>query len=305
MNFLVSLFMTMNAVGASSPQSTLEAKVTIEESYYPDITYKSERDGWSLFGCRVEKVRLTGKDPVTFEDRHVDLSFYQSRNNSKERAVIILPPTGGVNILDRGYANEICSSGMTAVVVSGWAHQNETSLDYKMHNYGALRALAATRHTVEFLFQKNYKSIGLLGTSIGAVTGSLALGFESRISSAVLIAGGAHFTDIIVTSDESGATKLRERRMKAFGYESLDEYAEAVKSHVWVEPKNFLSASDDRETLVISADQDTTVLSEYQYALADLLQADHMRKQGDHLEVIKSSFWQNRSDIAGFFQESL
>lgn len=306
MNLIVPTLITLNTFAAAAAMPLTEARAKIEKSYHPEISYSILESEWSLYGCKIQKIQISGKDPVTSNMRNVNVSLYKPHNGSNGLAVMILPPTGGVNILDRGYANELCSQGVTAAIVSSWAHQDETSLDFEMHNNGALRALAAARHVVEFLDSSDYESIGILGTSIGAVAGTLVLGFEPRVTAAALIAGGAHFTDIITTSDESGAANLRKARMKKFGYRDLEEYSQAVKKNVWVEPANFIMSLKDIKSLVISADNDSTVLSEYQLELVSLLQTEnHIHRSGNHLQVIKDSFCYNRNDITGFFMTAL
>lgn len=282
----------------------IEIRNRIEQSYTPEISFDQMGSERSLYGCSIEKIQLTGKDPITTADRQVHLSIYHPRRRSSQTAVLVMPPTGGVNILDRGYANEFCSNGLTAVIVSNWSYQNEFSLDYSMHNNGALRALAAIRHVVEYLTQNNFGSIGLLGTSIGAVAGSLALSFEPRITAAAFIAGAAEFREIITTSDETGAKKLRAERMKAYGIKDLAQYRQVIRDQVWIDPSDFLKHSEFQKTLVITADNDTTVLTSLQLQLVHTLQpVHHYSLGGDHLRVIKDSYWKHRGDILSFFKE--
>lgn len=265
---------------------------------------------WSLYGCRIEDYQVRGRDPLSGLSRTVEVSLYRARSvNSSRAAVMILPPTGGINIIDRGYANELCSSGLTAAIVSSWEHQDEVSLDFSMHDRGALRSLRATQHVLEFLRELNYQRIGVLGTSIGAISGALAFGVDQRISAAALIVGSARFADVIVESDESGASELRTNRMRRLGLRSIDDYRRAVRKDVTIEPKFFLEKQiqlgNFRETLIVSADQDTTVPTAYQYELAELLGSQHIRLRGDHFSAITKAFWYHSDEIAKFFAEAL
>jgi hypothetical protein len=305
MTLLISPIVALSSVSTLSAFAN-DSVTKIERSYDANIAFEMVASDRSFYGCRIEKFQITGADPITLEKRAVTIDFYRAKSKNPEAAVIILPPTGGSNILDRGYANELCSSGISAAIVSGWKYQDETSLDFEMHNRGALRAHAATRHVVEFLVANRYQSIGVLGTSIGAVAGSLVLSFEPRISAVTFIVGGADFSEIIATSDESGAKKLRHARMKAFGYYTNADYARAVKNAVWVEPADYLKPMENVKSLVISADADTTVRTEFQLRLVELLQATkHIHRRGNHLQSIKDTFWYNKADIVEFFRQSL
>jgi hypothetical protein len=303
MNLPTTFFLAAMApmITNATPSAALVSE--IERTYNSKIESQVIDSERSLFGCLIEKYQIIGHDPVTQKKRDVSVSMYRAgRVREKQNVVIILPPTGGVNILDRAYANELCSSGISVALISGWEHQNESSLDFSMHTNGALRALAAARHVIEFLQTEYPTSIGILGTSIGAIAGTLVMGFDTRVSSGVFIVGSARFADVIAESDETGASSLRLKRMKALGLNTVEEYRQAVRKAVVIEPSSFIGYTGKKRALVLSADADTTVASQYQFELADLLQAEtHIRLRGNHLQGIKDSFWLHRKDILNFF----
>lgn len=276
----------------------------ITRGYDPTIREERLRESWSLLGCRIEELTLWGKDPLSGESRAVAVTLY--RGDSENRAaVLILPPTGGVNILDQGYANHLCYHGITAAVITGWEHQNETSLDPSMHRRGAIRSVAATRHVMEFLLNRGYRSLGALGTSVGAITGALAFGLDDRIAATALIVGSSRFADVIAESDEQGAARLRQERQAAYGW-SPEEYRNALREAVGIEPGNFLGRKGGRKALVVTATADTTVPTPYQRELAQKIGADvHLEIPGNHLEGIKRAFLWRRHDIVGFFRKAL
>lgn len=281
----------------------------IEQTYNPHIESRLQNADWSFYGCRIQNIEIRGQDPISFETRKINISLYEAhpkhRGNS-ERAVILLPPTGGVNVLDRGYANELCSSGITVALVSGWDHQNDVSLDINMHNRGAFRALAATRHVVEFLTSRNIHSIGVLGTSIGAITGALALGYEPRIKTAALIVGSARFADVITETSEQGAAKLRQERMKHYGFKNLEEYRAAVRGTIKIEPAYFMDEAKSKSTLLLTGDADITVPTNYQLEMVEALKPqNHIVLRGNHYQAIKSSFFWHRAEIVKFFKKNL
>jgi hypothetical protein len=278
----------------------------IMETYRPAIEFREVGRDLSLYGCAIEELEIVGQDPVTLKTRKVNVSLYRGRGTNGSSAVLILPPTGGVNILDRGYANELCYAGITVALVSGWEFKDEVSLDFSMHNKGALRAIAASRHVVEFLNMNKFASIGMLGTSIGAISGSLVMGFEPRISATAFIVGSGRLADVIAESDEQGAIQLRQERFKAFGFKTVEDYKRALREAIWVEPLKYINRLGTRAALVVSADADTTVQSSYQFELAQLLKAEnHIRLKGGHRQVIKDTFFSHRGEIVNFFRRNL
>lgn len=278
----------------------------IEHSYDPQVESRVNSWGFSFYGCLTEDIEIIGQDPINFQKRKVNITRYLARGQNKNPGtVIILPPTGGVNILDRGYANELCWAGMNVALISGWDHQEPKSIDFGIHDQGALRALAAVRHVVEFLEKDNASSIALLGTSIGAIAGNLVLGYEPRLSSAALIVGSGRFADVVAESTEKGALALREQRMKHLGIKDLEEYRKVVHQYVKTDPTSFVNYSGAKKTLLVTADADITVPTAYQYELVELLKPEvHVKMKGDHFQVIKAAFFQKRHTIVDFFRRS-
>src|SRR6185369_6171429 len=116
---------------------------------------------------------------------------------------LIVPPTGGENLVDQGWANFFCARGYRALILQHWDQDDAvTPLDLGMHDRGSLRALAAVRHAVEYAQDSGAASIGILGASVGAMTSAFAFGVEPRLRAAVLIVGGKAMPAIIARSTE-------------------------------------------------------------------------------------------------------
>lgn len=300
---LLAIFISTTAFALPFP----EVLSQIERTYNPQIRVFSKGRGWSLYACSSEEMEIQGQDPVDGQLRRVHLTYYAGYNKTKaDPTVILLPPTGGVNLLDRGYANELCWAGVNVALISTWDHLDPQSVGLEIHDQGALRSLAAVRHTVEFLSHHGVTSIGLLGTSIGAISGNLALGYEPRISSAVLIVGSGRFADVITESTEQGAVALRKQRMKKYALKNLEDYRKLVHENVKTDPASFIHFSGNKRVMTVTADQDKTVPTPYQKELNRLLNPDlHLALSGDHVEVIKKAFFQQRHRIVNFLKKTL
>ena len=91
--------------------------------------------------------------------------------------------------------------------------------------------------------------------------------------------------------------------MKAFGYKNLEEYRQAVKSVIHIEPVDFMETAQNKTTLLITADADITVPTAYQLELLDILKPKiHLTLKGNHFDAIKSSFFRHRADVVAFFK---
>lgn len=292
--------LTSSAV-AAPPKQVLER---LEKSFTPGFRLTENAAGRSLSFCRLTDVRLNTKDPVTGGEALVQVRMYHARKDS-DRTVILLPPTGGENILDQGYANHLCAAGLNVALLQTWDRQTEATLEPTMHDFGALRSLSAIRHVLDYLRPTRATQVGILGTSVGALSSSLALGFEPRLNTAVLIVGGLGFSEIVARSTEKGAAKLRDARMKTFGLRDLEDYVAFLSKHVVVEPGDFVGFSGKKKVLAFVGTADHTVPTRNQRTLVTAYGAESDEYDGDHTQTILNTFTWKRGKIAAFFEESL
>lgn len=280
---------------------------------YSKIEYR--KSGYSFYGCKYQTLQIFGIDPINNQERstYVDLYLRDDIELSLDKKikftgpfVILVPPTGGVNILDRGYANELCSQNISVALVKNWDFQDEISLDFNMHNNGALRAISAIHQVNNFLIDHSASSIGIMGTSVGAISSSLSMAFENNIKAAVFIAGAVDFPNIIARSDEQGANSIREKRMQNLDLKSQEEYQSQVQKNVWINPKDFIQTWKHKPSFVILAEKDTTVPTDLQLEFAKELDNKNLLSiRKNHVDAIKESFFWHRKAVVEFFKRNL
>lgn len=303
---MLSLIATLALTAAVHALPSPETLDALKNSFVPGFEAAEKRDGYSLSFCPVSALELKIHDPITKEPGIVKAQVYRpSLRRPADRSVILIPPTGGENMLDRGYANSLCSAGIQVVLLQGWSHQLDVRLDLAIHDEGAHRALSAVRHTLDYLNPARNSQVGILGTSVGALGAALALGFEPRLQSAALIVGGVGLPEIYAASIEEGAAKLKAARTKAFGYKSQADYLADLKAKVKIDPRDFADLTGPKKVLSFTGLKDLTVPTANQQELAQLLQAENHDFQGDHLRTILNTFFWERDRIVGFFDKNL
>ena len=304
---LASLLFSSFSALANPPAEVLNL---IERTYNPNVK-AVETDVTTLVDlCNRSDVQLTAQDPVTMKPGTVKLTLLSPRFSSEDRSdlrtVVIMPPTGGVNALDWAYAARICLSNYRVAVVTNWDFDTFNELDMNMHDRGALRALAAIRHTIEFLNPKRASQLGILGTSVGAISSILATGYEQRISAAALIVGGVGISEIIANSNESHLSKLRTDRMAQFKIASIKDYQKALADHCKIDPKDFINYSGRKNIWMMIGTKDDTVPTANQWEAFNLFgQPASLMFPGNHLETITHTAFADTGAIIDFFNNVL
>lgn len=309
MNYFLLAAATFFSISAWAQAST-EVINLIEKTYNPAIESTSKDITTFVDLCHRTEIELIAQDPVSLKPGKVKFTQFIRKFSFGDpgdlKTVIVMPPTGGVNVLDWSYAARLCLNDFRVVVLTNWDFDTLNELDMNMHDRGALRALAAIRHTVEFLSPRRPNQIGILGTSVGAISSVLAIGYESRISAGALIVGGVGMPEIIANSTESHLTKLRNDRMAAYKFADVQSYQQALAAHVKIDPKDFINYSGPKNIWMMVATKDDTVPTKNQWELfkaygkpASLMYPDN------HLETIKHTAFADTGTIIEYFKSVL
>ena len=309
---LAVLFFYLNSVYAIEP--TREAVELIENGYVPGITVhveSSEEKGVNgLATCQIQKIRIEAKDPIEDQLSHIGARLYQPRifgqMNPNSKAVIVLPPLGGTTPLEDAYSLGFCAFGFRAVALEYWTPNSRNEFDLKAHDRQAVRAVTAVRRLIELIAPTRKNQVGVLGTSAGAIMGALALGVDSRLGAGVLIAGGGDLPEIFTTSTEPGIQRLRQKRMKRYGFKSLEEYYLALKQNIRIDPVQFARFSGPKRVLTILAENDTVVPTSTQWALYEAFgKQELIRINSSHELTIARAAVIHHRDILTFLDANL
>lgn len=303
------LCLTLGATAyAQPPQQVLDL---INRTYNPAIqAQQTDITQWYDL-CRRVEVVLTAQDPVTMKPGQIKLTTFVLKGSesvqSNLKTVVVMPPTGGVNALDWAYAARLCVSGLRAAVVTNWDFDTFNELDMDMHDRGALRALAAIRHSIEFLNPKRPKQLGIFGTSVGAISSAMATGYDARISAAALVVGGGGLREIIARSTEQHLSDLRQQRMAAFHLNSVDAYQQMLSPHIKIEPLDFIGMSGPKNIWMMIATKDDTVPTANQMKLYQAFgrPGNSLSYASDHLGTILYTSANEGGKIVDFFQRVL
>ncbi|MEO0335574.1 MAG: hypothetical protein AAF202_04240, partial [Pseudomonadota bacterium] len=148
------------------------------------------------------------------------------------KLIVIVPPTGGVNMIDKGFARMFCRSGYLAIILRSYTGSDEVSLDLDVHTRVIGKAVKAFRM---IRIQYPQKFFGILGTSAGGIVAStLVDDFADDLDAIFTIVSGAPLYAVIARAGEKGLKKLREDRMRAFGFQTIEDYEMALAKRLHV-----------------------------------------------------------------------
>lgn len=193
-----------------------------------------------------------------------------------------MPPTGGINFIDESYARMFCSSGYQVFILKQWLGQDEESFELTLHQ----RFYERSAKAIDLVVGKiKTGSIGIIGTSVGALHTAVVLSLQDRINAAFLIVGGAPLAEVIVQSDQEAMQNLAKTRKILYAFKNDDEYLKALSEELKLEPMKLGDGYKNKKIAMLVSLTDTTVPASLQKKLADYF------KPALLIEVDQSHFW--------------
>ncbi len=246
--------------------------------------------------CTPTELRLQNS-----ENFWVNISRY---GPASQKNILIIPPTGGTNFLDRSYAKNFCIAGYQVFVLKNWDLQTETgNFDLALHQRFYERSEKAIDLTLNEI---KTGSIGLLGTSVGALHSAVAASTKDRINAVFIITGGAPLSSIIVNSDQDAMVNLGVKRKQAFGFKNKNDYLSALAPQIKLEPMKLGDGFKKKKLGMVVALEDTTVPSEAQKALQNYWKPTFVIELANgHFWAIINTWLYHSDEILEFFESSL
>ena len=304
------------ALGKSRPthEAQIEPNVThsyssLEENYDARVELVSEPHHHSQCSssCRISQIKIKGIDPVNLQDRIIDLQVFSPvHEQAKLGSVIVVPPIYGDTVFDTWNAQRFCNAGLQTAVIQKWEFYSDPASDWKVHDRGALRAVTAIRHVLEYVLATKPGPVGILGTSLGAISSSLALSIEPRLTAGVLIVGGGPLHEILTKSSIKDSQTLKVQRMKEYSITSDEQYEQKLSESIQFDTLQYADQATPKNLWMFIATADTTVPHSTQWQLWQAWKKPKLT-QGrlDHTGMIIYSFAFWSHSIRNYFLEQL
>ncbi len=218
------------------------------------------------------------------------------------KSLIVLPPTGGTNFVDKSYAKTFCEAGYDVYVLNDWPRPGETGDDLERHQ----RAYSNSQRAIRIVL-KEIKTpfIGMLGTSLGATYASVAANTFASIDAVFLVVGGVPIPEVIATSDQKEMRAFHASRFKRYGFKNDQEYIRAIDRVFDLEPTKLGALHDKKDIGVVIATRDTTVPFATQKTLVDFFHPGaNITLNNGHVWAIVKTWLFHTKELVSFFDES-
>lgn len=237
---------------------------------------------------------------ITKPDFFVELITYTPEKT--KGSVIIVPPTGGTNLIDRSYGKAFCKNGFTAIILNHWTDDDELKYDLGIHERFYTRSQRAIRILIDDIASTSF--IGIMGTSVGGIHSALAVSHYPEIQAAYIIVGGSDIAEITGNSQQGALITAWEKRQKMYGFKTRDEYINAVRKEISFTVKDL--SKSGKSLGVVIGEKDTVVPVANQKKLIDLWKPETVVSYNfDHFLTIIFTWLFKTDDMIQFFDRAV
>lgn len=235
-------------------------------------------------------------------DFTVQTHLYTPAASKIEKTLIIFPPTGGTNVIDRSYARLFCKKGYQVYTIDGWSGENETGFDYELHQRAHSRAQKALTLLLKSV-STEFKA--LMGTSLGGLFSSTAAHVQPDLDAVFAITAGTPISEVIVYSDQAAMQSLHKNRKEKLGASGDAEQIQKIRDRFFLEPDSLGDSYKNKDLGLSIATQDTTVPTAQQQKLKNLWSPSKVIEiNSDHFWGIVKTWLFHSEELVAFFETS-
>lgn len=239
---------------------------------------------FNLSGCSGVQLKESQKLEIKDTDFYVSYNEYlPPKGTPVVRNIIIMPPTGGENYLDRSYAKQFAKAGGHVKILTEWANSSENKYDLALHQRLHARAVKAIEIVLKSFPEG--EPVSLLGTSLGGLFSSIAASKFSNIDRIIVIGAGVPIPELIVDSDQEAMVYLKDIRKNKLNLKNRNEYVSALKREFFLDPTDLEPGYKNKKLGQFLITKDKTVPTANQEKLKQLWQPQLL------VEMHWSHFW--------------
>lgn len=228
---------------------------------------------------------LTTPDPV-YPGRTLELAAETFAPwTGQKRAVILVPPLGGLTWADRFLAWRLRRAGAFVVALTKIEGDHYGDDDWRVHDRGLRRGRAAVTRLIDWVRASGCERVSLVGASMGALFGAMAASHADVDRTALIVAGDS-CAEIAARSRHPRLRALKRTRCRR---EALDDegYLRRLRQSFTVDIDAAVGPRPGRRDLVIIGQRDQIVPTRNQWRLARLLRPEGvLRVPHGHLLTI-------------------
>ncbi len=317
---LVSLFLFSQQLMARDPLAPQDVAAIVEEFQYEGVyrEIKSSKDGGYFSRCWVYTREFETEYPGAAEPLTVTMSMYipnrEDLGEERVPAVLMLPPIGGINYLDRKTAETLCDSDMAAIILTNDFANIEKQANGKLlppedHQETFYRIGAAMKGAMVMIEQDpnlDEKRVGVFGVSLGGILSAFVMATQPSIAAGYFVVAGGDIPQILATSDQDEVSVIRRKRMRELNMESNEEYEDYLRDYITYDPVD-LALTMLPETLnMVIATEDRHVPTDNQYLLHEAFGEPEAHFYNDsHVSTVLYFLFPSsgRRKVARFFTE--
>lgn len=245
-------------------------------------------------------------NPLSGEDYRSKFHYYETTKDGEHPLLIILPPIGGVNTVDKSIASYMANRGVNVLIALTPEDIADVNRPVDDIDGFLIRTTVSARHLIDFATDRNKvdaSRIGGFGASLGGIRLLTLIGVDERISASVIYVGAGNIPEILANSEQDIIKNYREYKMRELQVETREEYLDLMRANSTVEPLDNVHNFDADNVYLKISNRDTSVPTANQWETQNAIGTQNYNETNrNHVQAIIAALFE-RGQIKKFFTD--
>lgn len=248
---------------------------------------------------------IISANPLSEEDYKSGFIYYETVKDGQHPLVLVLPPIGGVNAVDKSIASYLANRGINVLIAL--TPENIAELERPVEDIDGflIRTTVSLRHLIDFATDRNKVDadrISGFGASLGGIRLLTLIGVDDRISSSVLYVAAGNIAEIMANSDQDIIKDYREAKMKEYQLETREEYLDLLVANSNIEPLDNVNNFDPSSVFMKISNKDKAVPTKNQLETLKAIGTNNFKKTNSgHVAAVIGALF-DRGKIYNFLK---
>jgi hypothetical protein len=244
------------------------------------------------------KGHLITANPLTGEDYKSEFHYYETTEEGEHPLVLVLPPIGGVNMVDKSVASYLANRGINVLIAL--TPENIADLNRPLDDIDGffIRTTVSVRHLIDFATDREKvdpSRIGGFGASLGGIRLLTLIGVDDRVTSSIMYVAAGNIPEVLANSEQDIIKDYREAKMKELGLESREEYFDLLTQYSTVEPLHNVHNFEADNVFMKISNKDKSVPTKNQWETQEAIGIQNIKEtDSSHVGAVIGALFERK-----------
>lgn len=240
--------------------------------------------------------KLITKNPMNGERYESSFFYYQTEKKGTRPLVVVLPPLGGVTVVDTEVAEYLANKGYHVLIAMNPENLADLSRPVDDIDGFLIRTTVSIRHLLDWAGNREEvdgSQVAGFGASLGGIRLLMLAGTDERVKASVVYVAAGNLPEVLTNSQQEIIKGYREHQMKKLGLSNAQEYLDLLQANIFVDPLQNVHNFDPDSVYMKISNKDKTVPTVNQWETKRAIgTSNYNETDSGHVQTVASALFE-------------